>query len=1131
VVSAFQGTSVEDGGVRAGAIRVTTDRAVEKFKRNLGKVESRGESAAAAAAAKGKDGVDSGQGARSAAPFAPSTAAAAARARAALRDRDTAAAEAKEAEHAAEARVGWLTRLTRRSTPAPAEPQFHSINDDYNKTFRESFLTYDAFTPGAAPPVVKGWRLYKSKLARTKLAKLKAAEEAGGIQTGVAKKSILMSKWSAVTTGSSADARLMERLVESHNRRNAEYEVAMDDGLPAVTPKLDYDEAKAEWNDQAVTDLNGRAIPVWRSNLTDIENLGTGIGLWFRTLRSMAIYFTVMSIPMGAMLTHYLYLFYNPASDLDGDTMSSMAQVTTGVVATTNQDDTIGGWNVKTVMLTVSSLDSLTIVIFLFLVLDLRRRQDQYIAENDDAIISLPDYTVEVWGIPEDATEAEVTTHFRQFGRLADCVVVQDRGKVMGFRIRRYKLLEKLISMKLKASYYAGKGKASRLKAQMKRIAKQKKAVIKCDQIIDKKIGNGFASVCAFVTFERQNDRVDAAAEYRRGTYLSGCFQSESLKFRGKHMLRLNRAPDASDVLWENVLRIRTVVRIARKLLSLLCIFMLLMGAISFVVFAKSSLANAPPTVSCSTTRADPIENPTPLLECDAIWPLYNQSAQTNVSSHARQSVDMFVANVDADQCRKFIVRKKWAMPMGEFAPYEGARLANLPRVNESWAGGWIKDTQADECAALACKRCYCTSIVSFNNVVELMSATSNDKVKAGFCSDIFDQIFADASIQFGTIIVTSVTNMVLMASAGFFSRFERHRTVSATEANAALYTFFALFVNQTLVPVIIYSLIEILDGFPIFFQGNFTDFDEGWYNKVMVLLLGLAVVNMFAFPLARTAPAVVSRLKRACFSRSAHSQRKLNHLYKPLKFILAERYGQVLCALFYTIVFSFAAPPLFPIAAVLFTLMYLVDKTLLLQCSRKPPAYDQKLNSMFLAYAPYACWIHFAAATWAFGHHTIPSYIVDPGDAVPASKSGYYQDAVADAAARSNSTGAGGLYTGAPDQFDFLSRLVRVNAVIPFSLFLLLTVSLFLWEFAEFVGEVFSGIYRTCCGADVEVENMPPFSALAHPGDSRFDDPATDAKMKLSGLRSYRIEDNPEYMMLFPEVLDIQAGKSRRLT
>jgi len=40
--------------------------------------------------------------------------------------------------------------------------------------------------------------------------------------------------------------------------------------------------------------------------------------------------------------------------------------------------------------------------------------------------------------------------------------------------------------------------------------------------------------------------------------------------------------------------------------------------------------------------------------------------------------------------------------------------------------------------------------------------------------------------------------------------------------------------------------------------------------------------------------------------------------------------------------------------------------------------------------------WLHLAIATWAFGHHDIPSYIVDPGNYVDVSdfESGDNQDA-----------------------------------------------------------------------------------------------------------------------------------------
>jgi len=87
---------------------------------------------------------------------------------------------------------------------------------------------------------------------------------------------------------------------------------------------------------------------------------------------------------------------------LAGDTMEALARFTTGVAATTTQDNTIAGWDVRSVMLAISGVDCFVVSVFLLLVVYLRRRQNAYIQENDDAVISLPDYTVEVgfggWG-------------------------------------------------------------------------------------------------------------------------------------------------------------------------------------------------------------------------------------------------------------------------------------------------------------------------------------------------------------------------------------------------------------------------------------------------------------------------------------------------------------------------------------------------------------------------------------------------------------------------------------------------------------------------------------------------------------------------------------------------------------
>ena len=52
------------------------------------------------------------------------------------------------------------------------------------------------------------------------------------------------------------------------------------------------------------------------------------------------------------------------------------------------------------VMLIISCLDVFAILCFLIMIAHLKRRQDAYVEENDDAVVSLPDYSVVVWASP-----------------------------------------------------------------------------------------------------------------------------------------------------------------------------------------------------------------------------------------------------------------------------------------------------------------------------------------------------------------------------------------------------------------------------------------------------------------------------------------------------------------------------------------------------------------------------------------------------------------------------------------------------------------------------------------------------------------------------------------------------------
>lgn len=891
-------------------------------------------------------------------------------------------------------------------------------------------------------------------------------------------------------------------LALANQRAETEYDKAMSEDLPELH-KLDYAEAEAHWKAEAVTGINGEYLPFWKTELHELEHLGPGVGLWFRSLKGFGKFFAYCTIPIMIILCQYLYLYYNSDSDMDRSSTENLAELTTGVAAATSQDETMFGINMKTIMFVISCLDCLAILAFVIYAWRMKAKQDRYVRENDEAISSLPDYSVQAWNIPKDTEEADIKKHFQQYGVVADCVVVKDIGKVMGLRQRRAKLIDKLVSLKIDAAYYTAKGKSRLLRIQTKRITRQKEMIEKVNEKIEKKLSKGFHSVCAFITYEKPDGRAEVFTRFRKGTRYWGmnCCYDQSLKFQG-WKLDVKRAPEASDLKWENVVRVNKKRDFTRKFIAMFFIFILLLGSIAVTIIGQSVASDAEPSVPCGTVEPS-TETPAPLLSCTAIWNLKGENAFTNATSQAMLAVTKFVDNLDdASVCSDYISGVDWAQPMNNYAPYTSFQNAALPAAN-AWTGGPIPGSNADECAAKICQKCYCLDQVDMTNIKEVFeqffSGTDND-----FCQDVFDKVKNEAAVALGVIFMVSFTNYILMESAGWASKFERHSTVSRTEASEALYTFWALFINTAFVPILIYAKITALKGLPFVFQGSYDDMNADWYNTVMVSILSTAIINAIMFPLARVFNKLGKGLWRKMTRCCAHSQKTLNEMYVPDVFKLAERYGQAMCVLYYCVIFLSACPLLFPIGAITFLWMYAVDKFLLLKYYAMPPAYDHALNDMMLRYAPYAAWFHLAIAIWVFGYYQIPSYEIG----------GYGSSYGAD------STATDGDYDSAPDQLDFVARIVRANAFVPFVLFVLLTATLFLSKILRIF--VVTPIKKLCCGHEEDqVEDVPDFSELIMPGDPRFDKPLEEgAKMtsKLSGLKSYRLEDNPDYQALFPE-------------
>ena len=137
------------------------------------------------------------------------------------------------------------------------------------------------------------------------------------------------------------------------------------------------------------------------------------------------------------------------------------------------------------------------------------------------------------------------------------------------------------------------------------------------------------------------------------------------------------------------------------------------------------------------------------------------------------------------------------------------------------------------------------------------------------------------------------------------------------------------------------------------------------------------AIINALAFPLAYVGEVLFTKCWRCCCKGGAKTQHDLNELYRPPKFALAERTGQFLSVVFYTLMLSSGAPLLWPVVCMYCILQYLVDKRLLLRSTQQPPRYSGKLASMMRLVLPWAGVLHLSVSVWMYGHAALPSYDV----------------------------------------------------------------------------------------------------------------------------------------------------------
>ena len=274
----------------------------------------------------------------------------------------------------------------------------------------------------------------------------------------------------------------------------------------------------------------------------------------------------------------------------------------------------------------------------------------------------------------------------------------------------------------------------------------------------------------------------------------------------------------------------------------------------------------------------------------------------------------------------------------------------------------------------------------------------------------------------------------------------------------------------------------------PFLFKGGYPDFSAGWYSEFGNGFIQVAAVNAVVFPLMSLFNPYLWRLQTHVMTRRVKTQREMNRLYCPPKFLLSERYGPFHAALVYTVMLSSSMPVLYAVMVLWCVLQLVVDRLALLRHCAAPPRYTGKLAAMLIHTVPVAVILHFAVAVYVFGERSLPSWTIGSGT------SGRWSGA---------EDGRSGGVVREDGQFDMLARVMRVNGLVP--TVGLISVAAFMVIGYAVVG--LGGSKRTAWA-----EGCPPLRQAM-------------ARGVLTGLASYHITANPDYRQLFPPGDEVTDG------
>jgi len=693
-----------------------------------------------------------------------------------------------------------------------------------------------------------------------------------------------------------------------------------------LDPKPDVVKANLHLRKTSPTDHNYQWRSILKVSNADIATIG-GIGtqMYFQLLRDLGILFLLMSgvtcpIPIFSMVGNFV-----PAhlSNLAKTTVGNLGDMPTGGLDPARRLSIAGCQGVELANLTkyFGWLDLFAVFLYLSYLAYFRFvKLPKQAKEEDDSHVTPKDFTIEI-----DCLPAQVENQEKYAELLREHVKTrldEVREKVKGgFRNPVPKVRPASEVMEISLVRDRG-GRLSNIKyrailLQRKKVLEYKndtKALAKLEEDIEKvnkKLGTAMLSdgrlpvVRAYVTLNSTYDVQDILHDYRFGAFsLFRCCQGQAKRFQGK-AIRVRKAPDPTNITWENQ-DVGYTERLTRRSITS-CVFVIVLLISSILLFICSSATS---TLSKSYN----------------IYLGHSACDPTGTS----YEIDLFEKKGERYKCMEPIALR-WSQ---EFA--ESQRMAGNQDVVDCW------------CAVRGVQK-----------IAELDAGST--------CSDwLTDQGKAFGISYVASFIVVGINviaNFIFMTCA----RAERHHSVSSMNTSMMLKLASAQIINTAIIGLVISfkwpKMFDVILGWiplsDIMFHGIFPDFVRGWYSSVGTVLLMNLLINAFVPAVSNVSRIILNMFKRWWQTSRKKHQSELLQLYTNPDFVVHARYAQIMTTVYCTMLYSSGMPLLYLLAAAFMFMTYWADKMRLVWGSKRPPLYDSELPKMVSQLLLYAAFAH----------------------------------------------------------------------------------------------------------------------------------------------------------------------------